>query len=537
VYGEDLSQRGLFRSFDDFSVPPRNVYIPLFGMVHGHGGNAFAAYGTAGDEYMEIIAFPEENTTYYTRAYPRFVYNRLYYQVYNQRGDGYYRTLEERNRFDLEIRYEFLAGSSGASDEDTGGLPADYTGIARAYRQFLTETHGLPDQKPSGEGLSTGPADIPLRIDFMMADVRDSIVGTTHEVTTTVEDVRAILDDLQGQGIEQIRSNLIGYARGGTVLSRPGTLRLLGQLGGTRGFRELFEAYEDSGVELSFFRDYMRLGEGQVLPWGNSIRSASGWYNERRTFEANAPVNLFYYARPEKSLDWLDSEWQRMSRLGASGIGIGGFGELLFSDYSGDSILPVTEAAEIYRRGLEKLSVEAEIGLQKPNRYLWPWTDRFLDMPLFSTQYLLETDTVPLLPMILNGTMELFAPYANFSAASNRDVLRLIDYNVYPSFLITRESSHLLMMTNSSEYYSTEYENYRDVILSIYNRVNAVLREVQSAEWTGRRVMRPGVIINGYSNDMEVVINYSSEPYEHRGTVIPAGEARAVAAADEGGAK
>ena len=106
VFGEDPSQAESFRRFADASVPHKTAHMPLFGMVHGSLQNAFAAFAASGGEYMEIAAVPEENTTFYTRAYPRFIYNRLYYQVYNQKGDGYFRLLEEPNRFTLEMHYE-----------------------------------------------------------------------------------------------------------------------------------------------------------------------------------------------------------------------------------------------------------------------------------------------------------------------------------------------------------------------------------------------------------------------------------------------
>ncbi len=532
LYGEDFSQSALFRTFDDFSVPHKYAHMPLFGIVHGRDQNAFAGFATSGAEYLDIVAFPEENTTYYTWAYPRFVYNRLYYQVYNQKGDGYFRLLEERNHFDVEFRYRFLADGAESTDVTAApapGVTADYAGIALAYRDYLRGAGVLPPVGPrpvhtprTGAANERRRDNIPLRIDFLMADIRENIVGMGHEVTTTIAQVRDIVDDLEGAGIPELSVGLLGYARGGTVLSRPGTVRLLPQLGRPWEFREVIGELTDRGIDVSFGRDFAMIGDGQVSQWGNATRGAAGWYNERITFQANAPVNTFYFARPIRVAEWLENEANSMREYGVTSITVDGIGYNLISDYSEQPAMTVREVAELYAESLETERRGLQINLVTPHQYLWRTTSRFLDAPLFSTQFLLQTDTVPLLQMVLQGSMEVFGPYSNFSFYGDLDVLRMIDYNVYPSFLLTAQSAHLLLMTNSAEYYSTEYSVYRDLIVSVYERVNAALREVIGASWIGRSVLRPGVILNSYDNGVEILINYTEGSFFHAGRRVGA---------------
>lgn len=519
VYGPDLSQGSMYSSTEDFSVAPRQNLMPLFGIVHGRNQNAFAAYAVSGDEHLEIISFPQENTTNYTHAYPRFVYNRLYYQVYNQRGDGYFRILENRNRFDLEMRYRFLEGEHDSRENPA----ANYAGIAMAYRQFLEATSQLPgsDLRPGREtGLADNRQDIPLRIDFVMADVSKGIVGHNHQVTTTIADVRSIITDLQSEGITELSAGFLGFARGGTILSTPGRLRLLPAVGRSGEWSSILESLTEQGVDVSFSRDYIRVAEGQILPWGNVIRAASGWYTERWTTQANAPVNRFYFAKAARSVEWLRRETALMSGIGATSISIDGIGRQLLSDFPPDGKISRADTIAIYQSALEELTETTRLNLYQPNQYLWKYTSRFLNTPVFSTQYLLQTDTVPLLQMVLHGSMDMFAQYSNFSFSSSQDILRMIDYNVYPSFLITQESSHALLLTNSAEFYSTEYSNYRDLILEVYQKVNAALREVLNARWLYREVLAPGLILNTYDNGVQILINYTRETVTHAGESI-----------------
>ena len=105
--------------------------------------------------------------------------------------------------------------------------------------------------------------------------------------------------------------------------------------------------------------------------------------------------------------------------------------------------------------------------------------------------------------------MELYAIYSNFSFYTRADMLRLIDYNLYPSFVLTHEPSYLLTHTNSSDYYTTEYLLYKDLIKETYETVNTALGSVIGANWINREVLAPGLIRNTYDNGVAIIINYS----------------------------
>ena len=155
--------------------------------------------------------------------------------------------------------------------------------------------------------------------------------------------------------------------------------------------------------------------------------------------------------------------------------------------------------------------------------YLWKYTDRFLQMPAGTSQYVFETDTVPFLQLVLHGTMEMYAPYSNFSFYAQSDILKMIDYNMSPSFILSKEPSYYLADTVSSDLYSTEFAQYETLIGSIYNSVNKVLSKVSGYAWTDRTVLEDGVILNTYQNgqDMKyVVINYTDHTVSWQGNEI-----------------
>jgi len=155
--------------------------------------------------------------------------------------------------------------------------------------------------------------------------------------------------------------------------------------------------------------------------------------------------------------------------------------------------------------------------------YLWKYTDRYLQMPVGTSQYVFETDTVPFLQMVLYGTMEMYAPYSNFSFYTQSDVLKMIDYNMSPSFILSKEPSYLLADTVSADLYSTEFSQYEEMIVSIYGKVNEVLSATAGYDWVDRTVLANGVICNTYEKEgdtFQIVINYTEDDYTYSGTVI-----------------
>ena len=107
----------------------------------------------------------------------------------------------------------------------------------------------------------------------------------------------------------------------------------------------------------------------------------------------------------------------------------------------------------------------------------------------------------------------------------------MIDYNISPSFIYTKEPSYLLSDTASADMYSTEFEQYRKLTSTVYKAVNDILSQTGGYDWTGREVEESGVIVNTYEKNgstLKVVINYTDEKIVYEGNTVDALSAAAV---------
>lgn len=517
VYGKDFAAETSysFAYYDD--VPVKDPVMPVFGIAHGRGQMAFAAWANEGAEHMDIIVNPDgTKATTYTWAYPRFELNINYYQLYDEQGSGFFKQMDEIYQYDIDMTYAFLFG-----DGSDGTPPADYVGMAQVYRKYLIDKGELTP-------LERSPGDIPIRLDFIMADSKSGIVGNTQVQMTTAEDVGAILDQVMAKGITNVNSGLIGWQKGGESLSKPYKLNFSSAIGSKGDFRKLIEGYAERGVDISLSRDTVTINKEMLNYYNTAVKCVSNWYlsiDKSAILPGNVPTSLFSYATPEKVAEWTRKLAEGTSEFSGS-LTLSGMPHTLTSNWSRDGVVTsLTDSVKLYREVMEDIGQEMELNLENPNSYLWKYTDRYLQTPVGSSQFIFETDTVPFLEMVLHGTMEMYAPYANFSFYTQDCILRMIDYNISPSFILSREPSYKLGDTFSANYYSTEYVLYEDLIETVYGQVNAALGQVQGFEWTGRSVPEDGVVINSYRKDGEsryIIINYTEYEVTCQGiTVLP----------------
>lgn len=157
-----------------------------------------------------------------------------------------------------------------------------------------------------------------------------------------------------------------------------------------------------------------------------------------------------------------------------------------------------------------------------PNQYLWKYTNQYLNIPMYSSKYMLETETVPFLQIVLKGYVDYFAPPSNFNANSVDEVLRMIDYGAYPSFYLTNEDPVKLIDTESNWLYTSQYLVWKNEIIKEYMIINKALKDVKNATLEDRKIITDGVVVNTYSNGISIIINYTDKTYNYNNVLMSA---------------
>ena len=115
----------------------------------------------------------------------------------------------------------------------------------------------------------------------------------------------------------------------------------------------------------------------------------------------------------------------------------------------------------------------------------------------------------------------MYAPYTNFNANHDTYMLNMIEYGVYPSFILTYEPSSLLQLTNSSDLYSTYYEEYIDQIVE-YDAIFSELHSKIKGATIEDHYRNGNFVEVTYSNGVKVIVNYGDSAVEYDGVVVKA---------------
>ena len=139
-------------------------------------------------------------------------------------------------------------------------------------------------------------------------------------------------------------------------------------------------------------------------------------------------------------------------------IALDGISFQLYGDFTSGHEMQRDAVLEQTLTLVEELD-QGKIPMYQPNGYLWKYTSEMYDLPLTGGQLLYESDTVPFLQIVLNGSADLFSAPVNTRGCSTDRLLRMVEYGVYPSFVVTS--------AESTELYGTAQEPYIRPALTI----------------------------------------------------------------------
>lgn len=496
VYGSDY---GI--SFDTItSNSPQTASMPVYAMMYDDGGTMVTA--DDGAEYCSVNAYVSGITTNYNFAYFNWIYRESYVKYYESSGtDGksYVAFQEDMNKFDLVQTMTLLEGD------------CDTATVAKEYRKTVDFKQNALSSDRAG-----------LRLQFLMAENKKGMFGNevvTMTKTSFIEDVA----EEAAQYCGNLSVSVLGYTSGGLNNSYPKHFPLDGGPGGKSGYKKLSQTLKENGVNFSFTTDYAKAYAGAGVNEKKLALNISNQFTTLTDSRAGSTAK-FNLINPDDAAALMKGDLKNINKYNAS-VDYASVGSLLYSGYKNRDY-DRAYTAEKFREAIELSQVTANI--IKPNAYMWAVCDSYLEMPVSSSGFMIETESVPFLQMVVSGKMQTYSTAINLNYTGEDLILRLIDYNVYPSFLVTQKDALELYGTNSAGIFTSSYDIWKDTIKSIYTQVDGVLSAVAGCTVEDRYTAGNGVYVTVYSNGKKVVVNYGGAEVTVDGTAIAAKSAAAI---------
>ena len=490
VYGKDEGFRRNPEEIDNRILPNQDITIPVYGMVHGIKQNGIFTEIESGEDYSEILAYPAGVSTDFNWMTSEYHYRHRYFQPTSQEMSGYNTYQSDMNVFDITEKITFLA-----NDE------ADYIGMAQTYQQSLIEK-GM---------LKKGSDQVDVRLEFLGSEVKKGLLWNSVYEMTRVQEIPSYIEQLQKQNVNTMHVVYRGWSEGGLTGTLPNKFPVEKRLGTQADFREVNDQLQSKDIPIYYYTDYTKAYENAA---GFSGRSDVARKVNSETIVKNLENNRYYYLSPFKSLEIAKKDIEKYKENDISHLAIDSSASVLFSDFNKETSSRI-DVKETYQAMLEMLdNGVGSLALYKPNDYMWRFTERYLDIPMHSSNYSFVTDTVPFLQIVLKGYMPYYGSFSNFQPNSVDDVLRMIEYGVYPSFYLTSEPSHQLVQSPSKDVYTSQFSDWEDVIVEQYALIEGSLGQVEGETIVDRIVHDRGVVEVQYSNNKSIIINYKNETVE-----------------------
>ncbi len=497
-YGNDQGLSGSvslseIKNEEGVLIPEPTLTANMFGVVHGTNQNAMLTIIDSGASYASFTAsFSSPERLQISSFQLSFNYRHNYSRKMNQSGTNIIKAVTEKaHNFDIKIKYLFLNNDQ-----------ANYVGIANKYRRaYLEKTEN--DLLPAQDNIS-------LHLDVLGAENKPGFFKDQVIKMTSLKELEEIINDLD----LDLTISYHGFQNGGYTNTAPGKPTLAKILGSISDIEKL--------NELDKVKLYFAINYAQGFEHGSDYNYSH--LAKKVNYELITNYNRNNYAsysalRPDYSLSKLNSDYEKYQAMGILNIALEVIGNEVFSSYSSGG-LSREEAIKNYQEMIEVFDNTAVY-----NSYSYGWNaDVIFNTQLYNSNSPIFDDTIPFIPIVLSGFSEIYGRHSNFFANSQNELLRLIEYNVWPSFYITYESSHKLLKTGSKNIYTSRYHDWKEVINWQYDYVNQALKYVTGAYIVERNYLALGVYQVKYSNNKVIYVNYSANNYTDGVIIVKAND-------------
>lgn len=501
LYGTDLGYMSSSIRTRALSVKPvSRLTMPIYGLIHVEGNTGFYVISEEGDTYAKLHYSSADIVNSYHRMYFNYVYRDSYEQYQSRSDEDSYRIAfqDAPNAIDVEQRYVFLSGTD-----------ASYVGMAKDYADHL-ETSGELSDAASRTIYDT----LPTKVDFIGSELTTGIISTKTIPVTKYLDVKSTVETLLEDGYTNLvtsyktyNSALAGYR-----------LDIERMLGGSNDLYELIEFLNENNIDFSYYLDYTRSYDDYSKDHAQTLSKRDIYHIEYSNMSF-----LHFVNDTSNYIEYAQDDIKVLSSYGISSVALDGLDRAIYTSFD-DGIRSSAHNVEDIRQMLDAFNnANISTSMYLPDSYLYKYTDSYYNAPLSSTEYAAQSSAIPFVQLVLSGYMDFYSDYLNFISDEQYSLMRMVEYGVYPSYILSYESAYELKKTLSSNVYISNYDVLEARIDAYYQFISGGLSSVIGQEMTNHEFLAVGVSRVTYENGVSIILNYTTTDITIDGQVVSSG--------------
>ena len=483
----------------DLTVKPiKRISMPIYGMIHDVGNTGFLVISEQGANYgvLNFKSAGPINSYYYT--YFSYRYRESYEQYQSRADEDQFRISLQKdiNKYDVAQKYVFLSGSN-----------ADYVGMAKAYQDYLLSTNQLGEKRRSEYDQT------PMKIDFIGSEITMGILRPKLREVTKYSEVTSILQQLQSDGYNELTTALKTYN-----MSEDGyRFDIFRKLGGKNDFKEMLEVLDENNIPFSYYLDYVRSYDSYSKKHAQTLSKREIYHIELSWWSYAHLVN-----HTEHYLSYAKDDVEDLSKYGIDTVTLNGFDRSVYTSWD-DGIVSSTENLSDVNETLKYFNdKDIMTNIYNPDAYMYAYTNEYYNAPISSSDFTFVSASIPFMQLVIGGYMDMYSDYLNFISDETTSLLRLVEFGIYPSYVLTGGSTYDLKETNSSYYYITEYDVLKDRISDYYEFIDEGLQASMGKEMLDHTFLAEGVVLVEYEGNVQIMLNYNNVEVTFNDVIVPA---------------
>ena len=471
-------------------VMERSICLPVYGAAVN--GSAVMAICEDGAEYGVLSAEACGQSSSYARVYTKYtLLNSVQYNVGN-----YYTELFDQTDFapnSIKTRYLFLSGEN-----------ADYSGMARAYRNYILNENDL-ELKEVSNGLY---ADV-----YASIIKRVSTMGIPHNRTINLTDkdqLENMIKRLNSEGINDItvryqmwNSDELKGSKIKTSSAASGiSLKKIADIKGAKVYPALLnmQSYSNGGYFDSLINASKSITQ---LPFSWKAYTLSN-LNSTKNTEYRVSLEWFNKNAP-KLIEKLDDK-------GLKNIAFGDVSNSLYCDYKGEGY----KRDKTMKAMSEMLSCANKkfdsVMLDSANAYAVPFADVIYNSPVDNSNHDIFSRSVPFYTIAISGIAQCVAPSYN---GGGEDKMILNTVAAGAGFCVSwmSEKATELIGTELNNLSNVNFNDTFEDTLVIYKRINEVYSKVNGSCIYSHKYINDNVSVTEYENGLRIYVNFGKSDF------------------------
>lgn len=520
-YGNDYSM--LTKKASQLS---QTAHLPVFGIINSSDGIFAIAEGAESVATLTVrtkgFVYPQ-NTAFISYAY------RTKDVVVNSQLAGGESTKGEYNVY-CESALTELPSVRFALMEGEG---ATYSGMAVYYRNYLLSKGTLTKNKDKNNAVY-------LDFNCIISDNK-SVLGFSYDkkiTLSTIKDISTFVQSLHEKGVNSIVVRLNGYGSDGLSHGMNRSFQLDKSVGTVEEMRSLAKLLASKGGGLYLNADFQFVYKSNLFD-GFSKRSDSAYYLDRSTVQRGdhdvvtreySSISLVgTFLSPNRYYDIAKSFLKTLvNKIGNDTpvhISYNTVGHALGGDYNMNKNINRTISQKYIEKTLKEVAGNSKsLMTDGGNGYVLPYTAHILNMPTNSSEFDLETQSIPFYQIVVHGSISYTGRAYNQSSDTKDYILNMVEYGANPYFVLTNSDDKLLVGTEyNTKLYSLNSEEWVSTLTSLNNELSNYYAAIDKAYISKHEQLLPGVYSTSFENGVRAIVNYNNHPATVEGITVDEG--------------